>query len=87
MLRNYLLGRRFDLRTNHMNLNYFFDQPCLNARKPIWIEFLCEFYFEIKHVKGKENKVADAPRIKFHVEALTVCKSYLGTRVFEAPKR
>ena len=30
-----------------------------------WI-FLCEFDFEIKHIKGKENKVADALSEKLH---------------------
>ena len=39
---------------------YLFDQPTLNARQARWLEFLCEFDFEIKHIKGKENKVADA---------------------------
>ena len=30
------------------------------------MEFLCEFHFEIKHVKGKENKVFDALNRKVH---------------------
>ena len=54
------MGRRFKLRTDHCGLKYLFDQPTLNARQARWLEFLCEFYFEIKHIKGKENKVADA---------------------------
>ena len=36
------------------------DHPTLNVRKARWLEFLCEFDFEIKHIKGKENKLADA---------------------------
>ena len=58
--RHYLMGRRFELRTDHCGLKYLFDQPTLNARQARWLEFLCEFDFEIKHIKGKENKVADA---------------------------
>ena len=43
-----------------MSLKYLFDHPSMNDRQARWLEFLYEFYFEIKHVKGKENKVADA---------------------------
>ena len=53
MWRHYLLGRRFDLSTDHMTLKCLFDQPGLNARQARWMEFLCEFDIEIKHVKGK----------------------------------
>ena len=53
MWRHYLMGRRFELRTYHSSLKYLFDQPTLNARKSRWLEFLCEFDFEIKHIKGK----------------------------------
>ena len=60
MWRHYLMGRRFELRTNHCGLKYLFDQPTLNARQTQWLEFLCEFDFEIKHIKGEENKVVDA---------------------------
>ena len=41
---------------------------------------LCDFDFEIKHIKGKENKVDDALRRKvqeMHVESLSICQSYL----------
>jgi hypothetical protein len=30
--RHYLMGRRFDVRTNHNGLKYLFDQPTLNVR-------------------------------------------------------
>ena len=84
MLRHYLLGRRFELRTYHMSLKYLFDQQSLNARKAMWLEFQCEFNFEIKHVKGKENKVVDAISRRFHVVVVSVCKSNLIKRVLEA---
>ena len=54
------MGRMFELRTDHYGLKYLFDQPTLNAKQARWLEFLCEFYFEIKQIKGKENKVVDA---------------------------
>jgi hypothetical protein len=37
-----------------------FGQPKLNARQTRWLEFLSEYDFEIKHIKGKENHVVDA---------------------------
>jgi hypothetical protein len=37
-----------------------FDKQNLNARQARWLAFLSEYDFEIKHIKGKENKVADA---------------------------
>ena len=73
MWRHYLLGRILELRTYHMTLKYVFYHPRLNARKTRWMEFLCEFDFEIKDVKGKENNFADALRRKFHVASLSIC--------------
>ena len=31
----------------------------MNARQGRWMSFLSEYDFEIKQIKGKENKVAD----------------------------
>ena len=75
MWRHYLMGRKFELRTNHCGLKYLFDQPTLNARQARWLEFLCLFDFEIKHIKGKENKVVDALSRKvreMHVAYLSI---------------
>jgi hypothetical protein len=55
--RHYLVGRRFKLRTEHNNMKYLFDQPTLNAKQSRWLDFLCEYDFDIKHIKGKDNKV------------------------------
>ena len=46
--------------SNNISLKYLFDQQNLNARKAIWIAFLSEYDFEIKDIKGKENKLDDA---------------------------
>jgi hypothetical protein len=67
-----------------MNLKYIFDQSSLNARKVIWMEFLCEFDFEIKHIKGKENKVIDSLNRKFHVVAMSVCNLDLRRKCLNA---
>ena len=50
--------------TDNKELNYLLDQPNLNARQARWLAFLSEYDFEIQHIKGKENKVADALSIE-----------------------
>ena len=78
MWRHYLMGKRFELRIDHCGLKYLFDQPTLNARQVRWLEFLCEFDFEIKHIKGRENKVVDALSRKMqemHVASLSIFQS------------
>jgi hypothetical protein len=67
MWRHYLMGKRFELRTDHSGLKYLFEQPTLNARKTRWLEFLSEYDFDIKHIKGKENKVVDALSRRVHL--------------------
>ena len=46
--------------SDNINLKYLFDQQNLNARQARWLSFLSEYDFKIKHIQGKENKVADA---------------------------
>ena len=60
------MGRKFESRIEHYSLKHLFDQPTLNARQSRRLEFLCEFDFEIKHIKGRENKVVDALSRKVH---------------------
>ena len=82
--RQHLMGRRFELRTDHCGLKYLFDQPTLNARQARWLEFLCEFDFEIKHIKGKENKVADALSRKvqeMHVASISIFQLELRQQI------
>ena len=48
------------------------------------MEFLCEFDFEIKHIKGKENKVVDALNRKvqeMHVASLSIFQSDLRQQI------
>jgi hypothetical protein len=35
--RHYLMGKRFELRTDHNGMKYLFDQPALNSRQTIWL--------------------------------------------------
>jgi hypothetical protein len=53
MWRHYMLGRRVVLMKYHCGLKYLFDHPWWNARQTKWMEFISEFDFENKHIKGK----------------------------------
>jgi hypothetical protein len=76
MWMHYLLGRKFVLMTEHCGLRYLFDQPKLNSRQASWMALLSEFDFEIKHVKGKENKVVDALRKSMKIIHLAAVSTY-----------
>ena len=87
--RHYLMGKRFELRTDHNGQKYLFDQPTLNARQSRWLEFLSEYEFYIKHIKGKENKVADALMRRVHelnATTISMYQSDLKDRILEATK-
>jgi hypothetical protein len=85
--RHFLMGKRFELRTNHNSLKYLFDQPTLNVRQIRWLEFLCEYDFDIKHIKGKENKVVDALNRKeheLHATTISMYKTEIKDKILEA---
>jgi hypothetical protein len=89
MWRHYLMGRRFELRTNHSGLKYLFGQPTLNARKNMWLEFFSEYDFDIKHIKGKENKVVDEINRRvneMHATTISMHKLDLKDKMLEAAK-
>ena len=60
--------------SDNISLKYLFDQQNLNARQARWLSFLSKHDFEIKHIKGKENKVADA--LSHHANLLFTSNNY-----------
>jgi hypothetical protein len=76
MWRHYFLGRGFVLMTDHCGLRHLFDQPKLNARQARWMTLLSEFDLEIKHIKGKENRVVDALSISVKTIHLAATSTY-----------
>jgi hypothetical protein len=76
MWRHYLLGRIFILMIDHCGLSHLFDQPKLNVRKSRWMALLTEFDFEIKHIKGKQNRVVDSLRRSMKMIHLEVVRTY-----------
>jgi hypothetical protein len=87
--RHYLMGKRFELRTNHNGLKYLFDQTTLNVRQTRWLEFLSEYDFDINHIKGKENNVVDALNRRvheLHATTINMYQSDLKDKIIEAAK-
>ena len=58
--RQYLLGSKFMIRTDHNSLQYLLQQKTLSTEQQKWIEKIVAFDMEIIHKKEKENVVADA---------------------------
>jgi hypothetical protein len=80
MLRHHLIRRKFELRVDHCGLKHLFRQPMLNARQTRWLEFLSEYEFEIKHIKGIENQLVDEfsrRENEMHVTTISMYRSDL----------
>ena len=58
-LARYLLGNVFFLQTDHKPLIYIKNTQSINNRVCRWSLILQQFDYEIIHVRGSENKVAD----------------------------
>jgi hypothetical protein len=53
MWRHYLMGKKFELRIDHIGLKYLFEQSTLNARQTRWLEFLSEYDFNYQAYQRK----------------------------------
>ena len=58
--RHYLIGNKFTIRTDHNALKWLMSVKDHSAQLMRWALMLLEYEFEIVHVKGKTNVVADA---------------------------
>jgi hypothetical protein len=87
MWRLCLMGKKFELRIDHCGLKHFFGQTTLNAKQSRWVEFLSEYDFEIKHIKGKENQVVNILSKRdheVHIETISIYKTYLKDQIIAA---
>ena len=59
--KHYLLGADCVVQMDHQTLNrYFLTEGKLSKKHMRWANFLSMFHFQIVHVEGKKNVVADA---------------------------
>lgn len=70
--KHYLLGADFVVQTDHQTLRYFLTQTKLSEKHMRWANFLSMFQFQIVHVDGKKNVVADALSRKPQVSAVSI---------------
>ena len=70
--KHYLLGADFIVQTDHQTLRYFLTQAKLSEKHMRWANFLSMFHFQILHVDGKKNVVADALSRKPQVSAVSI---------------
>ena len=66
------------MTSDHYGLRYLFDQMNLNGRHAWWLDTVSEFSFEIRYIKGKENKATDALNRWIQINHI-VAKSSYGT--------
>jgi hypothetical protein len=88
--------QKFLIRTNHKNLKYFKSPQKTTAHQARWNTFLQDYDFEIMHIPGKNNTVANllsqrkdfeggvnpSPSITILPEQLFVCKIYQSTKTY-----
>ncbi|MCO5559119.1 hypothetical protein L7F22_012711 [Adiantum nelumboides] len=70
--KHFLLGADFIVQTDHQTLRYFLTQAKLSEQHMRWANFLSMFHFQIVHVEGKKNVVADALSRKPQVSAVSI---------------
>ena len=58
--RHYLNKEKFEVHSDHRNLQYLFSQKELNMRQRKWMEYFKDYDFPIKYYLGKANVVSDA---------------------------
>jgi hypothetical protein len=79
--RHYLVGRKFELRTDHCGLQHNFTQSDLNARQRRWSKLLSEYDFEISYIKGTVNRVANALRWRPRIFSMLPLQTNLREKI------
>jgi hypothetical protein len=88
--------QKFLIRTDHENLKYFKFPQKITACQARWNMFLQDYNFEIMHIPGKNNTVADllsqkkdfeggvnpSSSITILPEQLFACKIYQSTKTY-----
>jgi hypothetical protein len=68
--RPYLLGKRFQIKTDHQSLKYFLEQRISSQEQKKWVTNLFGYDYEIIYTKGKDNVVVDALSQKYEEGSL-----------------
>ena len=77
--RQYLVGNKFVVKTDHNSLRYFLTQKDLNERQQKWVSNIQAFDFDIEYVKGKNNVVVDALSRISSISLMDVAENWKAT--------
>jgi hypothetical protein len=66
--RPYLLGKCFQIKTDHQSLKYFLEQRLSSPEQQKWVTNIFRYDYEIIYKKGKDNVVVDALSRKYEDE-------------------
>jgi hypothetical protein len=75
--RPYLLGKCFQIKTDHQSLKYFLEQRLSSPEQQKWVTKLFGYDYEIIYKKGKDNVVADALSRKYEDEGSLFSLSFI----------
>jgi hypothetical protein len=70
--RQYIMGTKCQVYTDHKSLKYIFTQKDMNLRQRYWLELIKDYDLEIHYHPGKANLVANALSRKEHVHAAII---------------
>jgi hypothetical protein len=73
----YLLGQRFQIKTDHQSLTYFLEQQISSLEQQKWVTKLFGYDYEIVYKKDKENVVVDAVSRKYEDEGSLFSLSFI----------
>jgi hypothetical protein len=75
--RPYLLGKHFQIKTDHQSLKYFLEQCISSSEQQKWVTKLFGYDYEIIYKKGKDNVVVDALSQKYEDEGSLFSLSFI----------
>jgi hypothetical protein len=73
----YLLGKLFQIKTDHQSLKYFLEQRISSLEQQKRVTKLFGYDYEIIYKKGKDNVVADALSQKYEDEGSLFSLSFI----------
>jgi hypothetical protein len=73
----YLLGKRFQIKTDHQSLKYFLEQCISSQEQQKWVTKLFGYDYEIIYKKDKDNVVVDALSWKYEDEGFLFSLSFI----------
>jgi hypothetical protein len=73
----YLLGKHFQIETDHQSLKYFLEQRISSQEQQKWVTKLFGYDYEINYNKGKYNVMADALSQKYEDEGSLFSLSFI----------